>query len=303
MLNKMKQALKALLFFPLYSYKSYTSYKMLMQQNITIKNMTKAYLDNDIGVTVKKRDKKLIVSLTSYSHRVDTVFLTIQSVFSQSIKPDKVLLYLSEEEFNEQNIPENLRRFISRGLEIIFCKDIKSYKKLIYALKDYPNDVIVTADDDIIYPRFWLEQLYDAYLKEPNYIHCHRMHYMKINNKGKLKSYNSWFGESDKLEVSFLVFPTGGAGAIYTSNLLSELVTDEKLFVELAPTADDVWFKAMSLLNGTKCKKVNSNIMKYLHTIEGTQEIGLYHKNRYQNDIQIKKVFDYFNLWSKLTEK
>ncbi|MEY8766335.1 MULTISPECIES: hypothetical protein [Francisella] len=300
--HKIQKSLKILFAFPLYSYKSY---QQLLKQNIAIENMTKAYLDNDMGVTANKRDKKLIVSLTSYSYRIDTVFLTIQSIFSQSIKPDKVLLYLAEDEFTEQNIPENLRRFISRGLEIIFCKDIKSYKKLIYALKDYPNDLIVTADDDIIYPKFWLEQLYKAYLNEPNYVHCHRMHYMRINIKGKLKPYNKWQMESNKLQASFLIFPTGCAGIIYSLDLLSEFVTNEKLFMELAPTADDIWFKAMSLLNNVKCKKIDSKIVWNLHEIDNTQKKALYHINHHQNlnDIQINKVFDYFNLWGKLTEK
>ena len=300
--HRLQKSLKILFLFALYSYKSYKSYELLLKQNISVENMTRAYLDNDVGVTVKKRDKKLIVSLTSYGYRVDTVFLTIQSIFSQSIKPDKVLLYLAKDEFTEQNIPENLKRFISRGLEIIFCKDIKSYKKLIYALKEYPNDLIVTADDDIIYPKFWLEQLYKAYLEDPNYIHCHRVHYMTKDIRGRLNKYKKWVVESDRLEASFLVFPTGGAGAIYSLALLNENVTNENLFMELAPTADDVWLKAMSLLNSTKCKKVNSNIMKKLHIVEGTQENALYYINYHQNqnDIQIKKVFDHFNLWNRL---
>lgn len=54
-------------------------------------------------------------------------------------------------------------------------KDIRSYKKLIPILKKYPNKIIVTADDDVIYKKDWLERLYKDHLKYPNYILVHRV--------------------------------------------------------------------------------------------------------------------------------
>ncbi len=62
-------------------------------------------------------------------------------------------------------------------------------KKLIPTLELYPNDVIVTADDDIFYPPHWLESLYTSYLENSNYIHVHRAHKITFKNENELESY------------------------------------------------------------------------------------------------------------------
>ena len=39
------------------------------------------------------------------------------------------------------------------NIEFIICDDVKFYTKLIPCLMKYPNDSIVTVDDDILYTR------------------------------------------------------------------------------------------------------------------------------------------------------
>lgn len=38
-----------------------------------------------------------------------------------------------------------------------------SYKKIIPSLKEYPENIIFTCDDDIFYPKGWLKDLYEDY--------------------------------------------------------------------------------------------------------------------------------------------
>ena len=40
-----------------------------------------------------------------------------------------------------------------RGLTIRFCEDLKAHKKYYYAFKEYPDDIVITVDDDVIYPQ------------------------------------------------------------------------------------------------------------------------------------------------------
>lgn len=119
----------------------------------------------------------LIVSLTSYPKRINTVHLVIKSLLYQSLHADKVILWLAPEQFpnKEKDLPQDLLDLIPQGLTIDWYHDIKSYKKLIPALKKYPNSIIVTADDDNIYQKQWLEKLYNSYVKSPNDIQVHRV--------------------------------------------------------------------------------------------------------------------------------
>jgi hypothetical protein len=222
----------------------------------------------------------------------------------QELKADRIALYLDELKFSPSNIPKDLEILVHRGLTINYCKDIGPYTKLVPALKQYSDEIIITTDDDLIYPRSFIRKLYESYIKDPGFIHCYRMHYIKLNSDGKAKPYKEWDIESGITDPCPLVFPTGVGGVLYPPNALNEEVFNEEAFLSLSPGADDVWFKAMSLLNGVECKKINSDIMNHENaiTIRGTQEIGLHHQNlkNGKNDHKIEDVFNTYKLWDKL---
>ena len=97
--------------------------------------------------------ERMVVSLTTFPLRIGKVHLTIQSILRQSRPADRILLWLSKEEFPEEaQLPANLLRLKEKGLDIRFCDNIRSFKKVFYTAQEFENDVIVTADDDALYP-------------------------------------------------------------------------------------------------------------------------------------------------------
>ena len=117
-------------------------------------------LGNYPGVTDEiKRETPIIVSLTSYRERFKDLPLTLYSLLNQSLKPDRIILWLDNEYEDLTNLPYEITQFIKNGLEIRFVKDIGPYTKVIYAFKEYRNAVIVSADDDIYYTKNWLKKL------------------------------------------------------------------------------------------------------------------------------------------------
>ena len=114
--------------------------------------------------------ERMVVSLTTFPLRIGKVHLTIQSILRQSRPADRILLWLSKEEFPEEaQLPANLLRLKEKGLDIRFCDNIRSFKKVFYTAQEFENDVIVTADDDALYPENWLEGLWDTHEK---YLGC-----------------------------------------------------------------------------------------------------------------------------------
>jgi hypothetical protein len=206
--------------------------------------------------------------------------------------------------FQDKRLPQLLKQQQDRGLEICFCKDIRSYKKLIPALQKYPNDVIITADDDLYYNPNMLENLVVAYLSDSRYIYFNRGHRMKLLANGKPDKYINWQWRTTALDISPLNFPTNGGGTLFPPNCLHKEVFNENMFMNICPLADDVWFKAMALHNGTLSKKVetvNEYGEEYLEN-GSVQDGGLSFQNigNGQNDIQIQAVFDKYNLWDRL---
>ncbi|MEO6851924.1 MAG: hypothetical protein ABI166_14880, partial [Mucilaginibacter sp.] len=93
----------------------------------------------------------------------------------QTVLPDKIILWLSSDQFSGVlSLPKKLLKLQKRGLEVRFCQgDLRSHKKYFYALQEFPEDFIVTIDDDIIYPTDMLEQLINLSNIYPSCICCH----------------------------------------------------------------------------------------------------------------------------------
>lgn len=247
------------------------------------------------GVNTPTRQQAITVSLTTYGKRIHTVYLAIESILVQSLKADRIILWLAEDEFSLETLPQTLKKQQARGLSIRFCKDIRSYKKLIPTLSLYPNDLIMTIDDDIIYPVDHLDRLYQAYQAEPNVIHCHRAHKMRFNTKGQLLPYAKWHNDDKSREASMNSFPTSGAGTLYFPGCFHHDIHREDLFTELCPLADDIWFKFMSYRAGIQCKVIaHSKKWEEYITIPESSELTLWQVNQFKNDEQIAAVLAFF---------
>ena len=243
----------------------------------------------------------IIVSLTSFPERMYEIHYTLYSLLNQSFKPEKVVLWLAEEQFpnREKDIPEKVLKLRDNGLEIEWCENIYSYKKLIPSLEKYPDKIIVTADDDIYYEKNWLEVLVETHKKNPDTIICHRAHKIKMQN-GKIAPYKKWKKKYKGYKPSYQNFFTGIGGVLYPANSLYKDVNNKELFVELAPKADDIWFWSMAVLNNTKImvpKKYIVNL-RYLNPERErglTNEITLFSSNKKGgNDVQLANVTEHY---------
>ena len=226
----------------------------------------------------EKLDHQIIVSLTSYPPRIETVHKTIRTLLRQSLSPDKLILWLSDEEFpnKELDLPAELTELTKSGLEIAWCDNIRSYKKLIPALKLYPDAIIVTADDDLYYHPQWLERLYSGYLDKPDCIQCHRVTKFRPLDDG---SYSIVPGGKDYWPFPcYLNKLTGGSGALYPPHCFHPDVLDASRFMALAPTSDDIWFWLMAAMAGYRVNVVQEPLYQ-LSYVEGSQDCALWKNN------------------------
>jgi hypothetical protein len=96
-----------------------------------------------------------------------------------------------------------------------------------------------------------------------------------------------------------MLFPTGTGGVLYPPHCLHEEVHNVEAFCQLCPSADDVWFKAMAMLNNVPCRKVLPHY-RPIPGVSNTQEGGLWTMNQIQNDQQIEAVFSRYRLYDQL---
>ncbi|SDE16015.1 hypothetical protein SAMN05421538_104192 [Paracoccus isoporae] len=192
-------------------------------------------------------DAPLIVNLTSYPPRFGALPHVLASLIRQSVRPDRVILWLAEED--EARLPDALR---GMGVEIRLCTDVRSYKKIVPALRAFPGSYIVTADDDVYYGPDWLAQLV-AHAAAG--VVSHRAHRVTLD-AGRPRPYAAWDRNLAAPLVDKLIFPTGVGGVLYAPGVFHPDVTDAELFQHLAPSADDVWLYWMHRLKGSRPAKI-----------------------------------------------
>lgn len=251
-----------------------------------------------IGVcTDTKRRERVVVSLTSFPARIKTVSYTIDTLLSQNVKPDKVVLWLAESQFpkKESCLPAQLIRLRKYGLEIRWTKDTKSYKKIIPTLIEFPNDIIITVDDDVYYPPSWLGLLLNAYERNPNVVHCHRAHLMKFDAKNLPLSYDKWgMSCAPGGTIGYDVLQTGVGGVLYPPHCFYKDVIDEEKFISIASSTDDIWLWAMCVLNKTPIHVVDGNIVNF-EGVFNVRKDALWNINhKGYNDIVLKSLFKYY---------
>lgn len=264
-----------------------------VQKNILLGKLleSKESLTDNCGAEV-------IVSLTSFSDRVENVALVIESLARQTVKAQRIILWLDQGEYNLESLPCSLKKQMLRGLEVRFCKNYKSYKKLIPTLQLQPNMPVITVDDDIFYPPNLIENFISASVKNPGCVLCNRGHQMTFDEDGKPKEYKAW-NLSVSGEVSQYIMPTGIGGVYYPSLDWDIDMYDEKLFMEISNDADDVWFKAMTSRLNVKsiklgwCKNFEENFISMPEQSTGALSFKNVHEGG--NDKQISSVYNFFD--------
>jgi GTPase SAR1 family protein len=246
----------------------------------------------------------LIVSLTSFPERINEIKYTIFSLLDQSIHPEKIVLWLAESQFQnkENDLPKELLAFKMFGLDIQWCEDIRSYKKLIPALEKYPDYYIITADDDIYYRKRWLQKLWECHLKYPGDIICHIANKIKFDNDGSVMPYTKWKYNIKSKNASCLFFQLGVGGVLYHKKFLFSDISNKDLFLKLAPYADDVWFYFMAVLKNIKIRvaKHPCNKVRYVdpyreYNLAKGYKLTTINIENNQNDVQFKNVMQYYN--------
>jgi hypothetical protein len=239
-----------------------------------------------------RRDRKIVVSFTTYHKRIATVGQTIRTLLSQSVKPDAIVLWLYRGDLGERGLPPEFRLFQRMGLTVrLLDEDLKSYKKLVHALQEWPDDLIITCDDDAYYPFDFVRGLLEAHRRFPEAVVGHRCRWM-AKQGSEIASYRIW-RVAEAQDPSFNVFPTGVGGVLYPPRALHPDVLRKDLFMTLCRTNDDVWFKFMALAQGTKACSVDGRFREF-ENVPGTQDEALWQLNyspdRCDNDILIRNA-------------
>lgn len=221
------------------------------------------------------------------------------------------MLALSEEPFmldqgvRQDMLSMGLRQLAADGcLDIVFVENTGPYRKLLPALRCHAGEerLIVTVDDDMIYPPHWLAGLVETYRRRRCVV-AYRCRAMAIA-AGSFLPYSKWrllpsepdaFGEAPPEHHALFTLATGVRGILYDARFLADLDLLDELRA-LAPGQDDLAFKAATMCAGIGTVLVDDDLSchRFGPRLAGpdSESETLFHQNKKRNDAA----------WGRLTQ-
>ncbi len=240
-------------------------------------------------------ESRLIVSLSSFPARISYVWITIESLLRQTHKPDMIILWLSRLQFPNElsDLPEQLVSLQDRGLTIRFVdEDYRSHRKYLYALKEFPLDMLLTADDDIIYPPHMIEDVWQTHLTHPEAIVAPYAHGKEYDASGTIRPYLEW--RNNSMDGPF--FFCSGGGTLFPAGCLHGDTTDIHTALQLCPNADDVWLNVMAIKQGTSVVHPPKRWLPLPVLAADKDKLSTANVYEHGNDRQIAAVQNYYKL-------
>jgi len=210
------------------------------------------------------RDKKTntlkdtIVSLTSYDNRINNrLVLVIKSILTQTYQPELLVLFVTQNDFNRTiSIMNRLMGDVRFKIQIV--EDFYSYKKIIPALKFYPNKNVITIDDDIFYPKNFIYNIFKS-VKQNNILYVNWGHAITFDLNNKIKKYKDLeFRINNKNSINRLLVPNTGSGAFFSSGLFNYSDYDFDLILKNFKTTDDLYLFYLCC-----CKHIEIQVLNY----------------------------------------
>ena len=233
-----------------------------------------------------KLNEKVIVSMTSWKKRINNAHYPIEILINNTYKPDKIILNLAIEEFPQKNLelPKSiLKLFKFNNFEIFWVyKNNNVFKKLIPTINRFKKDLIITIDDDVIYPYDLIENIIKNFIKfgsnKP----------MSFGNKN-----SDWIINETRINSHY--GPCTIVKYEFFQEKLNEMYkeTTEELINKNIKCFDDVLYTYAALINGfqyLRIKKYSINNYKYKSNFQQ------YHFSEKYSKKILSQMEDYHNL-------
>lgn len=240
------------------------------------------------------------------------VHRVVESLLEQEFEAAEVgiTLYLSREPYLlDEGCPKptpQLESLADRHADRFVMQYVRNtgpYRKIfpvledIYALPeaDFIRSLVVTADDDTLYPPNWLRDLYSAYLRHRCVVGYRGR--SLVANEGRVAPYREWSNTVSR-NPSLRNVLTGKDGILYSPLHLHPRVRDVSVALRIAPRADDLWLKAHALLLGVPAHAIHDSLAhEFPSVVPDAQLVSLYRAyNRHGgNDEAVEAIDNYLS--------
>ena len=234
---------------------------------------------------------KIILSCTTTNERLNLLFYMVESLKKQTLKPDLFFVNISSEPYLFDEGITNIPFWLNNDfVKINWVKNTGPYRKLLPVIEKVDSgDILITADDDVLYNPLWLKDLVQLAEKHPQHIICTRARVMKKNVFGCWQNYINW-EPIEGIKEGMLLLPIGCGGIVFRKNLVDMDFLLNPISQKISPTTDDLWFRMASLIKETPvyvCQEIDRENIHLEH------KKGLMKRNvKQREEIYINRVIE-----------
>lgn len=254
--------------------KKHVYFKRLMREdNRKRQQVAEAILSVPEGWLKSHGQANLIVSLTSHGKRVErTAPYAIYSILQQKLLPKRIILNLNRGKWADDELPYLLQHLQKVGIDIAYVEDIGPYTKFLPTLKNNPNEIIVTIDDDIYYDDNMVGELYSAYMESDGRSIICRNGMRLVRKKGSFLTYTEQ-PHISKFDNAPGV-PFGVSGVLFPPNIFDGELFNNDVYKKLCPNTDDLWIGIMSLRSRINVLYVHNNSWALAQVVDHNDEFN-----------------------------
>lgn len=251
-------------------------------------------------INLLKRQRKMIISVTSDKEGFINLYNTLTSILHNSMQPSKIILTIYTEDY--PYLPKNILQLINNNkLELILSyNNIKQHLKYFEVMKKYRDYAIITINDNTLYSKDFIKSLFKSYLEYPNCIHASKVNPFLISDS-PICSYE----EDKELDKNSSIKPSSqfmaitDHGTLFPPDILT--ISDDNI-EEIQKCIDDVdlYLKYLEVNKNVRtvfvpnllCPKLNNSSLKekeenqfinlpnnkslkYINTLNKTKEINI----------------------------
>jgi len=134
-------------------------------------------ISNKLKCKIRNKTDRIVLSLTTSPNRINSIERVLNSIsYEQNLKPDLIYLNLPKIFKRDNSIFQKIPEFIKNNtlININWCEDIGPATKILYTAKlekklsQSDNTIIISIDDDTIYPPDFIEEFYKYCKEYPN---------------------------------------------------------------------------------------------------------------------------------------
>lgn len=210
-----------------------------------------------------KRETPIIVSIYASEAQSKMLPITLYSLLNQTIKPDRLILWLDDSQIDLNVLPYEITQFIKNGLEICLVNGLGSYTAIMSSLKRYDDSINVFAENGYYYDRDWLKKLYVSYISYSKDVQVHKAHLIKMKNRKENFLEVDWGNIVEKESAEFTNYIDKSGGILLPPKIFSSEVLREDVFFKYLPNNIELWIWVMSLVHNRRIRVVK-NHMKFI---------------------------------------